>query len=1531
MNSQFLVLTPPQHGNAQLAIAAVRAGECGLLDLGMAGLDAPCCEALRTLAHFAAGKETWGVRWDMLGDPARPSLPLDHLPALPWPVLAVAGLAEYPEEMRAVLDRARQLAGFVLVEVYSLAGARMAHAAGCHGVILKGHESGGRVGGESAYLLLQQACGRLEIPFWVQGGMGPDTAAAALLAGGGVVLGEQLWLAEESPFLPGERLAWEHLDGSETFYLGEAHQGYRFFDRAARAVLQDLERQRAAGADWLTLLRKQVQEPGDPAPSHDSRLIPLGQEIAFAAGLARRYGTVGGILEAFRQTAADNLRQAARQRLLASGSPLACAHGTRYPIVQGPMTRVSDVVPFTEAVAGHGALPFLALALMRGPEVRALLTAARDRLAGQPWGVGILGFVPHELRQEQLAVIRDLAPPFALIAGGRPSQAAELESAGISTYLHVPSPGLLEAFLKDGARKFIFEGRECGGHVGPRSSFTLWQAAVQILRQVEADPAGFQVLFAGGIHDRVSAALAAAVAAPLAARGMKFGVLMGTAYTLTTEAVQTGAITPEFQRQALACTQTALLDSGGGHATRCMQTLFADEFHTRKRDLVRAGKSPDEIRRELELLNIGRLRLASKAVTRQAAAPGERGDLVPVDEATQRREGLFMIGQVVTLHGQALSLAELHADVCEGSTQLLEQTVARPLPWQAAPTSRNPREDLAIVGMACLFPECRDLRAYWQNILAGFDAVREVPPERWRSEDFFSADRLAADRIYSRWGAFLGDIVFDPVKYRIPPASLASIEPIQLLCLETAWQALEDAGYHRRDFPRERTAVIFGASGPHDLGMAYAFRTMLRHYLPQLEDLTPEVRARVLAGLEKKLPAWTEDSFPGFLSNVIAGRISNHLNLGGSNYVVDAACAASLAALHAAVEQLRAHTCDVALVGAADATNNPCGFMSFARTHALSPRGKARPFDDGADGIALGEGVAVIVLRRLRDAERAGDRIYAVLKGIGSASDGRHRSLTAPHPPGQVLALRRGYEDAGISPATVSLIEAHGTGTVVGDRAEVEALQELFADAGTPPQSCALGSVKSMIGHTKTAAGLAGLIKAVLALQHRVLPPTIHVEVPNRQVDFAHGPLSLNTETTPWPAGAGSHPRRAGVSAFGFGGTNFHAVLEEYTGAYHLGLSLDLNFRPAEVFAWARPTRADLGSVLRQLDQDLEQTPVDDLASLAFAVCTEETFRPRAAASSACRLALVAESVPDLRRKVRLALEEIPSRATWTHPTGLFLREGAAVGPEQVCFLFPGQGAQAVNMLAGLVLLYPEAHDLFAQADRLLHDLLGRPLTRAMYPVPTWEDARRRQVQEELNDTRLAQPALGLVNLFALDVLARFGLNPGLAAGHSYGEYVALCAAGVLTREELLRLSAQRGRIVTEACRDNPGGMAAVAADGQRTAAALQELGIPAIPANWNAPDQTIIAGTNEAIDAAVAKLSPMGLPTRRIPVTAAFHTPALEQAAQALAGPLSQVAWQKPRLKVFSNTTAGPYPEDPEAIRELLARHLTQPVLFEQ
>ncbi|MFP5305253.1 MAG: beta-ketoacyl synthase N-terminal-like domain-containing protein, partial [Gammaproteobacteria bacterium] len=1040
---------------------------------------------------------------------------------------------------------------------------------------------------------------------------------------------------------------------------------------------------------------------------------------------------------------------------------------------QGPMTRVSDSAAFAAAVADGGALPFLALALMRGPQVAQMLAETKARVGDRPWGVGLLGFVPQALREEQCAEIWKCKPPFALIAGGRPDQAAEFEKRGIATYIHAPAPALLKMYLEQGARRFVFEGRECGGHIGPLASFPLWEQVIEVL--LEHVPAGEEsrvhLLFAGGIHDALSAAMVAAMAAPLAARGMKLGLLMGTAYLFTREIVGTGAVVDGFQAEALRCTRTLSLETGPGHSTRCVDTKFAHDFYDLRRRLISEGRSAEEIRDVLEELNLGRLRVASKGVDRDAG-----GRIVDIARQRQLDEGMYMIGQVATLRRELTSVAALHADVCTNGQQHL-QTLASAT--RARVQAAKP-SDVAIVGIGVLLPKAGTPQDYWHHIVHKIGALGEIPASRWNWRQYFDADRKARDKVYSRWGGFLDEISFDPMRFGIPPKSMKSIDPMQLLTLEVASRALADAGYAEGGFERETTSIILGAGGGlGDLGLQYGVRAELPRFIDNISEDTWE-----------RLPEWTEESFAGTLLNVAAGRVANRLDLGGVNFTVDAACASSLAAISIAVAELESGRSSMVLAGGIDTVQSPFGFLCFSKTQALSPTGEPKTFDQSAVGIAISEGLAVVALKRLADAERDGDRIYAVIKAVAGSSDGKALGLTAPRPEGQVRALTRAYAKAGFSPATLGLVEAHGTGTAVGDRAEAQTITRALAAENAAPKSVALGSVKTLIGHTKASAGVAGLIKVALALHHRVLPAHHGVSKPIDTIAEAQAPVYLLKDARPWLAHP-QHPRRAGVSAFGFGGTNFHAVLEEYRGA--ATAASGASRWPAELCVFRSDDLPALERELlrvRALLGDGSRVPMGELA-LALARAAEQQRGP-------VRLAIVAADPGALARDIDTVLAQLCG-ADKPLPAQIRLNRHAPAQAPTLAFLFPGQGAQYVGMGREAALYLDELREALELADRTLLADFPERLSSRILPPSAFDAESEAAQQRALTDTRVAQPAIGALALGFLRFAQRLGLKPGATAGHSYGEYVALHAAGAMAADDLLRLSAVRGRAMADA------------------------------------------------------------------------------------------------------------------------------------
>lgn len=839
------------------------------------------------------------------------------------------------------------------------------------------------------------------------------------------------------------------------------------------------------------------------------------------------------------------------------------------------------------------------------------------------------------------------------------------------------------------------------------------------------------------------------------------------------------------------------------------------------------------------------------------------------------------------------------------------------------------RPAIAIVGLASLLPGSNDLAGFWRCLIEARDCFSDVPDQHWRIDDYFDPVPRAKDKTYGRRGGFLPPQPFDALAFGIPPSSLPSTDVAQLLALLIAQRCLEDAdnGPNPR-FDRSRTSVILGAAATTALVAHMSgrmARPMWREGLRQLGMEENQIERACDAIADQFVP-WQETTFPGLLGNVIAGRVANRFDLGGTNCALDAACASSLAALAMAVGELQSGRADTVLTGGVDALNDVLMFLCFSQTQALSLSGDCRPFSQQADGTMLGEGLAMLALRRLEDAERDGHRIYAVLRGIGSSSDGRSKSVYAPRPQGQMLALRRAYADAGYGPETVTLLEAHGTGTVAGDAAEFAALRQVFAEAAPDRQQwCALGSVKSQIGHAKAAAGAASLVKAVLALHHCTLPPTIKADPPNPALDLPASPFYLNAAPRPWFSSP-THPRRASVSSFGFGGSNFHVALEEYRGAHSAGR---LNGSSVWLLLFSAAEAASLSSRLADLPQQLKSEGELE----AFSSECQRAFSP----ANAIRLALVVGSLEELGAACSEAATLLAGNQAQASGNHCQLAIGPPASPTSLAFLFPGQGSQYVGMGLGLALGFPDA---FASWDQSLVELGqagsstemdgDRGLGERVYPRSVFSAQERQDQDRELQTTSAAQPALALVSLAGLAVLQRLCLVPAAVAGHSFGELVALHAAGVFGRDVLLDLASARGRAM-QTC-DPAGGMVAVAADASTVASLLQQHGDGEIVlANDNHPQQTVISGSRHSLELISLHLAEAGIATHPLNVAAAFHSPDVAGAAEAFRAHLCQHSFQAPRLPVISNATAAPYPDDPEAVQALLSDQMAQPVRFRE
>lgn len=858
-------------------------------------------------------------------------------------------------------------------------------------------------------------------------------------------------------------------------------------------------------------------------------------------------------------------------------------------------------------------------------------------------------------------------------------------------------------------------------------------------------------------------------------------------------------------------------------------------------------------------------------------------------------------------------------------------------------------EPVAIVGLGAVMPDAQNIEQFWKNIYDGKNSIGEVPKERWDPDLFYDPDPSVPDKTYTKIGAFIRDFKFDGVKFRIPPKMASKLDPIQQMALTAAKEALEDANYESENFNRENTAVIIGNSMGGEIVRQYTRRVYFPEVVKSLKEtkafqtLSESDRNQLIVEVEKKykehLEEITEDSMPGELANVIAGRIANVFNLRGKNMTTDAACASSMAAIDEAFKSLVTREVDAVICGGADRSMDVSTYVKFCKIGALSPDG-SYPFDARANGFVMGEGVGFFVLKRLSDAIKDGNKIYALIRGVGASSDGKGKGITAPNPVGQKLAIERAYKLAGVSPAEVSLIEAHGTSTRVGDVVEVETLQEVFNNYDIPRGSIALGSIKSQIGHLKSAAGAAAIIKTALALHHKVLPPSINFETPNPKIDWENSPFYVNTKAKPWD----HHPdktRKAGVSSFGFGGTNFHVVLEEYNPDFdylshlkrekeavaerkhyrqfdHRGFVERNKSLQGEAFAISGKSEEDLTKNVEYFFNNLpEATNMENPnGESLLSIRRGAKFNPM----DPLRVAFPAISIEMLREQKDLIMKGIANKDM----REALVRRGvffSNVLPEgKVAFVFPGQGSQYVNMVKDLYERFSIVKETIDEADEVLKEFLGRKLSSIIFGNP-------KELEDVLRQTEYTQPAMLVADISIFRLLKEFGIRPDMVAGHSLGEYAALVAADVLTFSDALKAVAVRGRAMANVKSEDKGTMASVSAPLEKVEEILKTIDDYVIAANLNSKKQIVISGSTKGVEKAIEAFSEQGIKCIPLSVSAAFHTEIVAPAAKELAEFLKTLQFNKPSIKVSSNVLGDFYPEDPEQIRNLLEKQVESPV----
>jgi acyl transferase domain-containing protein/NAD(P)-dependent dehydrogenase (short-subunit alcohol dehydrogenase family)/acyl carrier protein len=852
---------------------------------------------------------------------------------------------------------------------------------------------------------------------------------------------------------------------------------------------------------------------------------------------------------------------------------------------------------------------------------------------------------------------------------------------------------------------------------------------------------------------------------------------------------------------------------------------------------------------------------------------------------------------------------------------------------------------VAIVGVGALMPDAPNAPKFWQNVRDGRYSIKDVIAERWDPNLYYDPDPKAPDKTYSKIGGWVRDWEWDPLKWKlpIPPRVSLAMDLTQKWAVVTAREALSDYGYPARPLNAERTAVILGNAMAGDTHLYSAARILFPEYAeeliksPSYAALPPAVRQTIMEqvheGVRRRTPPITEDTMPGELANIVAGRIAALYDFKGPNFVADAACASAMAAMSAAIEGLNDHDYDAVLTGGIDTNMSPSTFVKFCKIGALSATG-TRPYAAGSDGFVMGEGAVTFIFKRLADAERDGDKIYAVIRGMGGSSDGKGKGITAPNPVGQVICIRRAWQKAGVTLAPGDMIEGHGTSTPVGDAAEFEGLTGAFKDLGLPSGSIPLGSVKSNIGHLKGAAGAAGILKAMFALKEKELPPSLNFNQPNPNIDFKNTPFYVNTRLKPWEVETGK-ARRAAVSAFGFGGTNFHVVLEEYIPGRIAGESKTVVSVPESMAGPSGSLKTPLRGAL-VIGADSEAAVVARLLQV----------QKEATAGTAPVPAPPAES--DLRANVRLAIDygnaaeladkigkavkafEENQAGRWKalRAKGIFLGKGPA---PKVAFLFTGQGSQYVNMLQHLRVTESIVAKVYEEADRTMEPLLGNPLTQCIY-LDESDEAALAAAEEGLKQTAITQPAVLATETALARLLGAYGIAPDMVMGHSLGEYGALVAAGAISFDEALKAVSARGNEMTKCALDDNGMMAAVGGPIEEIEKVLGTIEDYVVVANINSTKEAVIGGSTIGVRKAIAALGDAGLTAKPIPVSHAFHTKIVAPAGDSLAKILSGMDIRPPSMPIVTNVTGEFYPMGPGVVPEmikLLGRQVSSPVQF--
>ena len=1388
---------------------------------------------------------------------------------------------------------------------------------GIRNIVLKGSEASGFVSAETVLTLYcavrNMIRGNAQPPnILIWGGIATPEAAAAFLSAGvnGIVFESLHWLTDLVALDGTAKDKISKILPEHTNLAGSSFQvPCRLFNKGNSLAVKKLMRFTGSlcGGEITDEHRRSFAakvrlDAVDPLESSFSReeLVPLGIEAAFALSFVRRFGSsTEGAIDRFVDRVQEICSLAADKEKAFLDGPVAAEIGSRYALIQGAMSWITDVPEFALKVAQAGALPTIALGLIPGSILDEKLGRLRETMGDLPYAVNVVTLQENPHRDEQLAWIRELKPRFAVIAAGDPSYARELIQSGIDTIYIAPNEQLLKLAFEAGVRYVICEGNEAGGHVGEHSTVTLAQI---LLDKRDRDPAlfkGRRVILAGGICNRESAFLAAMLGAD--------AIQIGTAYLTTREIVDTGALPDLYRRMVLesAAGSTVVTGEAIGLKVRSLKTPKIETFCSLERDYAFGSNDEATFRKSIEQLSAGSLFIAARGL--------DKPDGSPLDEHACVKQGQFMCGACGGVLDKVRTVEQLHVDLAEADLgqalpflgpirepraagrrlDATETTGPVPLPRS---TYRTPaRERIAITGMSIVNSLGNTPEEVWAASVAMKSGVVPVPPSKWNHEIFYDPRPRAPEKTYCKIAAFQ-NIEISRKDLGISPHDFRTMTASTKITMWLARQAIEASGILSSDIPRERIGVLISQNSGE--AAATLEDVIIRGAVDKIVEsvkgvipLTPDKAAEVKEAVKFGRMAIDDTTLLGRLNCTAGGFICNKYGFMGPSFAVSAACATALVALYTAYQMIRNGIIDAAVIGGAEEPLTPMHFLEFSALGALAglsgvdraPHEASRPFDADRDGMVLGEGGGMIVIERESLARARGAHIYAYITGMGASNN--HLGMVESSSFTQEIAIRSSFEDVPYGPDEVDLVECHATSTIQGDAEEVRALKRFYH----PDSPTVLAAFKSQIAHTLGSSGVNSLIRGIMAMTARTFPPNLNYDSPDAAMGPESSGLRISSQPEPWEAANGL-PRRFQLDAFGFGGSNYVLQVEEA-----------LESRDT-VFVLPPDAEIDSTASVRSIS-------LPDGVHFFKPLFRGKPWKVALLAESRDLAVSNLQSVESSLRVGKLSKKDLRS----------FAKQGVYLSPDNehpspVALVFPGQGSHYQGMGRELYESFPVIREWLDTAASVADfDLLQLMFYDS---------------EEDLQKTRWQQPALFALEFALVRQLTLLGVEPVALAGHSLGELTALCLAGVYSFEDGFRIVNKRAMCMDKACvmHVDPGVMMAVDAP-----LSLIEERLPALPGvyitNINSPHQVVIGGDTSAVQAFGEELKARGYRRKLLRVSMAFHSPIMACIHDELEEFIAGIEFHPPEIPVVSNTTREPFPSDTGEIRRIVMAHLESPV----